>query len=135
MSMEMNSDLKNKYLGVVSRGNLQTLDEAEKDKLFEREILPMAKEAGFEFSIVELKELQVSSKDGKLPDEELDQVVGGEAQFRYSGCIHCTKFEDPEYIKKSMASNGFNYVCPGYKYHPHFGMTNRCDSCQYGYFG
>ncbi len=135
MSMEMNSDLKSKYVDVVSKGELQTLEEAEKDKLFEREILPIAKGAGFEFSIDELKEFQASLKEGELSDEDLDQVVGGEGQMRYSGCIHCSKFEDPEYIKKAMATrNGDKYVCPGYEYHPHYASMNRCVSCEYGYF-
>lgn len=74
-------------------------------------------------------------KEVRLSDEDLGQVVGGESQLRFSGCLHCTKYEDPEYLKKAWASNGFDYVCPGYKYHPHFAMTNKCDSCEYGYFG
>lgn len=131
MLLERDSDLKGKYLSAFTE--MEKLDEAEKGKLLEREILPMAKEAGFEFSIDELKEFQGAAKTGELSDEDLDKVVGGEGQMRYYGCVHCTKYEDPSYIKKSMDSNGFDYVCPSYQYHPHFGMTNRCDSCQWGY--
>jgi predicted ribosomally synthesized peptide with nif11-like leader len=132
MSMEMNSELKNKYLGVIS--DVQKHDEAEKDKVIEQEILPLAKEAGFEFSIAELKEFQATLKEGKLSDDDLEQVVGGYVQLRYPGCIHCFKYDDPEYIRKAMASDGFSYVCPGYSYHPHFSKDNRCDSCENGCF-
>lgn len=131
--LERNQDLKSKYEGVVSE--MEKVDEAEKDKLVEGRILPMAKEAGFEFGIADFKEFLVSLNNGELSDDELEQVVGGYVQVRVSACVHCWKYDDASMVQKAIDSNGFDYLCPEYKYHPHFAMTNTCESCQYGYVG
>ena len=49
-------------------------------EIFEQELTPMLKEAGFEFSYEDLLEYtnqQTSAVSGKLLDEELDSVTGG----------------------------------------------------------
>lgn len=132
MRLEWDGDLKTRYLSAANK--MQKIDDVEKGKLFEQEIQPIAREAGCDFSFDEWKEFQVSPQDGELSDDDLDKVVGGEGQLYTSVWLHCTKYEDPEYIRKSMKEY-LTYKCPGYEYHPHFGMTYRCDSCKFGYFG
>jgi hypothetical protein len=131
--LERKSDLKDKYLSIVNE--MENLDEAKRDKLIELQILPMATEAGFEFSIANFKEFLVSISTGELADDELEQVVGGYVQVRVNACVHCFKLDDASLVQKAINSNGFDYVCPSYKYHPHYGMTNTCESCEYGYVG
>jgi|GEM_PF-6753879 len=131
--LERKSNLKDKYMTIIDE--MEKLDEAERDKLIELQILPMATEAGFEFSIADFKEFMVSINTGKLSDDELEQVVGGYVQVRVNACVHCFKLDDASLVQKAINSNGFDYVCPSYKYHPHYAMTNTCESCEYGYVG
>jgi predicted ribosomally synthesized peptide with nif11-like leader len=127
MSMEVNSDLKSQYLAVFSKDELQTLDEAEKDKIFEREILSMAKEAGFEFSIDEFKELQVSSKEGKLSDEELDKVVAGQAHGDFKVTIVCEQLSDNSLLNKYVKN--YPNDCPHFQ--GVFYNTSACCNCKH----
>ncbi len=54
------------------------LEEEHLEDLFLKEILPIALEAGFEFSFQDLQEYSAESKKkSELMDEELDAVVGG----------------------------------------------------------
>ena len=53
-------------------------DDKQMDELFRNELLPVAKEAGFEFSLEDLKEYAAEAKEtGELADLELAAVVGG----------------------------------------------------------
>ena len=48
------------------------------DEIFQHELLPVAMEAGFEFSLEDLKEYAAEAKEtGELADLELAAVVGG----------------------------------------------------------
>lgn len=131
--LERKSDLKDQYASIVDE--MEKLDDPGKDKLTELKILPMAKEAGFEFTVDDYKEFLSSVSSGELSDDELDKVVGGYVQVRVSACVHCFKLDDAALVQKAINSNGFDYVCPSYKYHPHYAMTNTCESCEYGYVG
>jgi len=56
------------------------LDESTRDAIWTTHIIPWAKSKGFDFSIEDVQEYQRAKPDKRLriPDEELDAVVGGE---------------------------------------------------------
>lgn len=58
-------------------------DDAERAKLTEEHILPMAKEMGFEFTLEELKayeteQIEARKAEYELSDDELDKVAAGD---------------------------------------------------------
>ena len=68
---EKGESLSEKY-GIGAIGDEQL------EELFLKEVLPVAREAGFEFSFQELQEYAAESKTkGELMDEELAAVAGG----------------------------------------------------------
>ena len=68
------SELSQKYQGEV-------LDEETKVLLVNKEILPLASQMGFSFSLADLKqyetEMQQPQADSELSDEEMQAVAGG----------------------------------------------------------
>jgi len=69
---------KSEVIGKKYEG--QKFDEVQMDLIYQNEILPIAKESGFEFTLAELKEYKQDVKQpqsGKLSDDELDAVAGG----------------------------------------------------------
>ena len=80
---EMNARLVERFDGELP-------DEKQMDELFQKELLPVAKGTGFEFSLDDLKAYAAETKattagtccmqlDGELADSELVAVVGGTA--------------------------------------------------------
>ncbi|RPJ58887.1 MAG: Nif11 family protein [Acidobacteria bacterium] len=71
--------LKARLMAIATRHGGQNLSASECDALWENEIAPFAKSEGFDFTLQDVREFQAGrgSKAGKLPDEELDAVVGG----------------------------------------------------------
>jgi|GEM_PF-1853127 len=69
-------------------------------EIFEQELTPMLKEAGFEFSYEDLLEYtnqQTSAVSGKLLDEELDSVTGGGLTVTVSS-YGCNKWSESSTI-------------------------------------
>lgn len=67
----INTRVAEKYKGKL-------LDKKLMDESFQRELLPVAKEAGFEFSLDELNAYATEAKEaGELADSELAAVAGG----------------------------------------------------------
>ena len=68
------NELNQKYQGVA-------MNAAKTDAILEQELLPLAKELGFEFTLAEIKaygeEMQQASRNGELSVAELDIVAGG----------------------------------------------------------
>ncbi len=68
------SELNQKYQGVA-------VDAAKADAIMEQELLPVAKELGYEFTLAEVKtygeEMQQTKTNGELSDSELEAVAGG----------------------------------------------------------
>lgn len=87
--LEKISALNKKYEGAE-------LSPAQLDLALERELLPLAKEFGFEFTLEEYKAYAKemnAPKTGKLEDDELDAVSGGTGGC---GCIAAGGGADPD---------------------------------------
>jgi len=75
-----NEALQGKFEVIGKKYEGQTSDETQMDLIYQNEILPIAKESGFEFTLAELKEYKqavTQPQSGRLSDEELDAVAGG----------------------------------------------------------
>jgi len=75
-----NEALQGKFEFIGKKYEGQKFDEVQMDLIYQNEILPIAKESGFEFTLAELKEYKqdvTQPQSGKLSDEELDAVAGG----------------------------------------------------------
>ena len=78
-AMAKDEALRARFEAIRSKHTDQKPDEAERDAIWQNEILPLASSEGFEVTLEDLKEVQAahSSQNGKLSDDELDAVVGG----------------------------------------------------------
>ncbi len=74
MQTEVDKSLKEKYNVIM--------DKLKGDKAITEELIPLAKENGFEFSLEDMKELWKDPKT-ELSDDELERVAGGEFRFRF----------------------------------------------------
>jgi len=85
-TLSRDESLKAKLQAIVSAHPEQTVDESQRERLWENEILPLAKSEGFDFTLADVKALQAAERrqTGPLADEELDAVVGGR--------LHCLCF-------------------------------------------
>ena len=76
-----NEALQEKFKVIGKKYEGQTTDEVQMDLIYQNEILPIAKESGFEFTLAELKEYKqevTQPQSGKVSDEELGAVAGGQ---------------------------------------------------------
>ncbi len=75
--------LRAKFQAIGARYPDQDLDESHREAVFENELLPLARSAGFEFTLEDIKAFQAQSlKADKLADDELDAVVGGNNPYQ-----------------------------------------------------
>jgi predicted ribosomally synthesized peptide with nif11-like leader len=72
-------ELKSAYLGVMVKYEDKSLSEDKWSKIVQEEVIPLAKERGYDFNTEEFEALQKQTE--KLSDEELDHVTGGSTQF------------------------------------------------------
>lgn len=75
-----NRDLQEKVKKAGEKYAGQEMDKETTDSILQNELLPLAKGAGFEFTLDELMEFAQAScrgEKGSLTDDELDAVVGG----------------------------------------------------------
>ena len=96
-------------------------------EIFEQELTPMLKEAGFEFSYEDLLEYtnqQTSAVSGKLLDEELDSVTGGGGFNKLSRTLTVSAYGCNEWSESSTTW---------------WAVKSQCGSCRYwmgeGFFG
>ena len=78
-----NEALHEKFEVIGKKYEGQTSDEVQMDLIYQNEILPIAKESGFEFTLAEFKEYKqevTQPQSGKLSDDELDNVAGGQGE-------------------------------------------------------
>ena len=81
---EINARLADEYKG-------ERPDEKRVNEILRHDFLPVAREAGFEFSLDELKAYSAEGKaTGELADEELAGAVGGENR-----CMLCFQVPPP----------------------------------------
>ena len=73
--------LKQKFVELSQKYQGQPMDEAKGMSLMEQEVLPLAKQVGYSFSIDDLKTYEVEMQQAKmnceLSDEEMEAVTGG----------------------------------------------------------
>ncbi|HHW47907.1 MAG TPA: Nif11 family protein [Clostridiaceae bacterium] len=75
-----NRDLQEKVKKAGEKYTGQNMDKETVELIMQNELLPLAKEAGFEFTLEELKEfaqINYQGETGMLSDDELNAVVGG----------------------------------------------------------
>jgi hypothetical protein len=80
MLIERDEEVKSKYDNIMGKLESKNLSHGDWDNVINEELIPFAKELGYEFSPEDMKELEKPA-DGTLSDEELERVVGGRAQF------------------------------------------------------
>lgn len=61
--------------------------EAQQESSIESQLIPLAKEAGFDFTLEELKEYAQAQKKQPLSNEELAAVTGGKVEGNMTECI------------------------------------------------
>jgi len=73
-------ELQEKFNVSGQHYKVQNLSEAEMDSLYEKEVLPAAKKAGFDFTLADLKAFAADNRPSglkELSEEELAAVAGG----------------------------------------------------------
>jgi len=80
MMKDKDEDMKSAYDDIIRKYEGKKLSKAEWDMAIQEEVIPLAKKYGFDFTPENFTEL-LKTADGKLSDEELGEVVGGQGQF------------------------------------------------------
>jgi hypothetical protein len=87
-AVSQDDSLKQKFVELSQKYQGQTMDEAKAMMLTEQELLPMAKQMGYLFTMDDLKAFGEDMKQAKmnreLSDEEMQAVVGGNG-----GVVQC----------------------------------------------
>jgi len=71
--MQEDTEIKTRLEQAMGKFSTEELTEEKIEKVYNEEVLPMAKEKGLEFTLEELQ----NPFDGRLTDDELDKAVGG----------------------------------------------------------
>jgi hypothetical protein len=72
--------LQEKFKAISKKYEGQKLEEAQVDRIYRNELLPLASEAGFKFTLAELKGYAAEAKKPamhQLSEQELTAVAGG----------------------------------------------------------
>jgi hypothetical protein len=128
-------DLKSKYQDIL--GNLREKSITEKlVKTVEQEVISLAKSAGYDFSVEELKDYKKIAPK-QLSEEELDMIVGGRGEFEENmGVFKKTHICNCNNIDTNIFKNHFNASwdnnCPYYIKLPGSRdfYTSKCHSCK-----
>ncbi len=132
MLTDLDKDLKKKYEEIMDKCKFKTLTKGNWDKVIKEELIPLAKENGFEFSLEDMKE-QEKPTYGEISDDDLEQVAGGRAEY-----THTYNFGKGDIRKKyscEFASDestfelifNLNSRCPNYSERVSAGVS--CSSC------
>jgi hypothetical protein len=133
MAKDKDEGLKSAFKTIMDKyaGNLS---EDEIDKMLQEEIIPLAKEYGYDFTPEDFKELQKPDAH-RLSDEKLDGVTGGRGQFVVPGVtkelnlftitLSCDFMPCDEIFKRYLdqKQNGCNYFVPAGT------QVHACKSC------
>jgi hypothetical protein len=87
MMKDKDESIKNAFDAIMGKYEGGNLSEDERGKMLQEEIIPLAKEYGYDFAPEDLKELQ-QPETYKLSDEELDGVTGGRGQYVHVSVTH-----------------------------------------------
>jgi len=91
-ALAKNRQLQEKFNVLGKQYEGQKLSEAEMDSLYEKEVLPAAKKAGFVFTLAELKDFAANNHPSglkELSEEELAATAGAGTycEFPSYGCV------------------------------------------------
>lgn len=140
MMKDKDETIKNAFDAIMGKYEGKILSKDEQDKALREEIIPLAKEYGYEFTLEDFAKLQA---DGKLSDEELGQITGGRGEFSKTYTCHfltgttilhntysCDYAPDDQTFETRY--NQFqNNNCPDYK-NPGIGAPQRiCINCEH----
>ena len=112
-AVSQDETMKQKFVELSQKYQGQQMDEAKMKLITEEEVLPMAKQIGYSFTMDDLKaygeEMQQAKMNRELSDSELEAVSGGQ--------MFCV-----------IGGGGDGGVCVGYGESPHgvcfvFGLT------------
>lgn len=138
MMKDKDEGLKNAFDAVMGKYEGIILSKDDQDQVFREEIIPFAREYGYDLSPEDLGELQT---EGKLSEEELDQITGGkgETSCSYSiygiyGPVTMTVIDSCDYAPDNETFiNRFtgwpDANCPDYVYCGSGPDYRRCPSC------
>lgn len=131
--MDKDEELERNYGNIRVKYEDQHLSEEERDKIVLEEVIPLAKAAGFDLSLEDMKALY-KPVGRELADEELDEVVGGRGEFTitHQNTIGITRFtyycelapDNQTFIARKKASLGND--CPDYRWQ---GIGSNLDRC------
>ncbi len=96
-ALAADKNLQNKVIKTNEKYNGQQIDKETFEQIFKKEFLPIAKEAGFDFTWEEFIEVMEENKDTKkISDDELVAVAGGTGNLDNTpvggGWCMCTTF-------------------------------------------
>jgi predicted ribosomally synthesized peptide with nif11-like leader len=123
IAKDKDEDLKSAFKTTTDKYAGRNLSEDESYKMLQEEIIPLAKEYGYDFTPEDLKELQKPDAY-QLSEEELDAVTGGLGQFiipsvtkeynLYTITLRCELVQSNEVFKIyfDQKKNGCNYFVP-----------------------
>ncbi len=107
-------------------------DTADEKAVFEAVIVPVAKEAGLEFTFEEAAEAQKAAMDGEIDLKEMKAVAGGIANRQFGFCIIVGSGEGSGFCLFSGFSDNSKYKGSTYNPGPGIGGTN-CDKIGWGF--
>ncbi len=119
--------IKSAYDAILSKYQGKNLSDNEWDDVLKEEIIPLAKEYGYDFTPEDLKELQKNA-EGKLSDEELSEVTGGGRKYFWWESVdtcYCeyAGHDDPAFLKHYSQEYA---DCPSYEWEHFSPNTHQC---------
>jgi hypothetical protein len=134
MNKDKDENLKSAYDAILNKYQRKNLSEDAWDGVLKEEIIPLAKKYGYDFTPEDLKQLQKPA-EGKLSDEELDEVAGGQGQLtltfrnRYHSIMtykaYCDYVPDDQTFR--IRYDQYPTDCPNYVW---FGNGNNVPMCK-----
>jgi predicted ribosomally synthesized peptide with nif11-like leader len=113
MLRDKDDALKAGWSNIMGKYEGKNVSKDEWDKVLKEEVIPFAKEHGYDFSPEDLKELEKPA-EGRLSDEELGRVAGGFGDWVIEGIrFYCDRVPDDQTFFKRV-TGGSNNGCPDF---------------------
>ena len=120
---EKDEELRRGYIGILEKYTGEELSQDEWDRIMLEEIIPFAKENGYDFTPEDVNELQKPAREG-LSDEDLGQVVGGTRGFSIACAV-----ENYQTFMFYFTGKQFNN-CPSFTSQPGSPAIKLCVYCK-----
>ena len=137
MVKDKDEAIKNAFDAIMGKYQGKILSKNDQDKVLKEEIIPLAKQYGYEFTLEDFAELQT---EGKLSDEELGQITGGRGEYSDSHTLNspfgpipvttvfsCDYASDNETFRTRCKYGDTN--CPDFEYNGNGDRRKICYNC------